>query len=541
MMEPDEGIILQAAQRVLNGEVAYRDFFSFYTPGSFYFLAAIFKIFGSSILVARTALAATGAALSVLTYLIARRACTRTWALVTAGLVTLTSVAFRFLVLHNWDSTLWASLAVYSALRWQETATRRWAAAMGTFCAVTVLFEQSKGAGLLLGLLVGFLLVRVVSGSSQGHLVASPDPIAAFAGPVAPPALVPKLGEASKLERSPCRTQWLAAAVGFALPVLFTLAWFASRHALDPMLADWVWPLHHYSQANRVPYGYQNWSESSRAATFGGPSGIQTFLAILVVTPCFLVPVLPIVALGILANVSFRSLRQGINDEKTAYYILVTSSLAGLLVSVVTVRADILHIMYLAPLFYLVLAWILDGRDLRSGLFRALQPALRVCVLAVFGLLAAVLLIRSIGTKINIATRRGTVSVPARDTVLDYTLAHVAPGSKVLIYPYLPLYYYLTDTYSPAPFDYIQPGMHTADQVAELQHSLASDRTRIVIFEYPFYEKIANSWSNTPIEAIGRDPMVDYIESQYRACSVLHSAMGWRFLFMIRKDLACPP
>ncbi|HEV2730638.1 MAG TPA: hypothetical protein VGV15_11460, partial [Terriglobales bacterium] len=31
-MEPDEGIILQGAQRILGGEVLYRDFFSFFTP-----------------------------------------------------------------------------------------------------------------------------------------------------------------------------------------------------------------------------------------------------------------------------------------------------------------------------------------------------------------------------------------------------------------------------------------------------------------------------------------------------------------------------
>ena len=47
-MEPDEGIILQGAQRILQGEVLYRDFFSFYTPGSYYLLAALFKVFGSS-------------------------------------------------------------------------------------------------------------------------------------------------------------------------------------------------------------------------------------------------------------------------------------------------------------------------------------------------------------------------------------------------------------------------------------------------------------------------------------------------------------
>lgn len=541
MMEPDEGIILQAAQRVLIGQVAYRDFFSFYTPGSFYFLAAIFKVFGSSIQVARTVLAATGAALSVLTYLIARRVCSRGWSLVAAGLVTLTSVAFRFLVLHNWDSTLWASLAIYSALRWQETGRRRWAAAMGTFCADAVLFEQSKGAGVILGLTVGFLVVWVSRRRGHGRLFASLPPIAPFRGPSTPPDPVLKPSDETTSQSYLIGIHWLAALLGFALPMVLTLAWFSSRHALAPMLRDWVWPLQHYSRANSVPYGYQNWSESSRAALFGGHSWVQTFVATLVVTPCFLVPVLPIVAMGMLAGISVQALRRRATGEKTAYYILVTASLTGLLVSVVTVRADILHIMYLAPVFYLVLAWVLDGRDIRSGLFRALQPALRVFIVVVFSLLAATLLARSIGAKISIATRRGTINVPARDTVLEYTLAHVAPGSKILVYPYLSLYYYLTGTYSPGPYDYIQPGMHTGQQVAELQRSLASDHTRIVIFEYPFYEKIANSWSNTPIEAIARDPMVDYIDGQYRSCQLLRSAAGWRFLFMIRKDLPCPP
>ena len=55
-LEPDEGIVLEGAQRILRGEVLYRDFFSYFTPGSYYFLALLFKIFGSSFLVARTAL-----------------------------------------------------------------------------------------------------------------------------------------------------------------------------------------------------------------------------------------------------------------------------------------------------------------------------------------------------------------------------------------------------------------------------------------------------------------------------------------------------
>src|SRR6266513_5299861 len=76
-MEPDEGIILQGAQRILRGEVLYRDFFSFFTPGSYYFVALLSRIFGSSMLVARSTLAFYGGIFSILVYLLSRRVCTR--------------------------------------------------------------------------------------------------------------------------------------------------------------------------------------------------------------------------------------------------------------------------------------------------------------------------------------------------------------------------------------------------------------------------------------------------------------------------------
>src|SRR5215472_6310093 len=44
-MEPDEGIVLQGAQRILQGQVLYRDLFSFITPGSYYLLVLVFGIF----------------------------------------------------------------------------------------------------------------------------------------------------------------------------------------------------------------------------------------------------------------------------------------------------------------------------------------------------------------------------------------------------------------------------------------------------------------------------------------------------------------
>src|SRR5215467_14491074 len=100
-IEPDEGIVLLGAERILHGQIPYRDFFSFYTPGSFYIVAFIFKLFGDSFAIARASVAIAGAVCSLITYLLARRTCLRSISIFAAILATTCGSAFRFLVLHN--------------------------------------------------------------------------------------------------------------------------------------------------------------------------------------------------------------------------------------------------------------------------------------------------------------------------------------------------------------------------------------------------------------------------------------------------------
>src|SRR5712692_2766216 len=504
-MEPDEGIILQGAQRILNGEVLYRDFFSFFTPGSYYFLTLLFKIFGSTILVARTALVFFGGVYSVVNYLLARRVCSRGSALMVAGLVTLTTLPYRFLILHNWDSTLWTCLALYCVVRLLESSRWMWAFAAGSFASLTFLFEQSKGAGLCLGLGVGLLAITLMNREK--------------------PALN--------------GTQLTGLALGLAWPFVLTLAYFGAKHALSLMLADWLWPFQHYSLANRVPYGYQNWSDSTRHILFGTGSWGVRLITALTISPCFLVPVLPIIGAGLLVYWLMQMGRRRAPQPKCAYYVLLCSALSGLLLSVVIVRADIIHFMYLQPIFLLVLAWIADGRDLPGQVFKRVRPFLNAFVLMAFVLFAVALLVRTLTASNKVVTRRGLVTVPKQDTVIDYVQAHVHAGESILVYPYLPLYYYLTETFSPSRYEYFQPGMNTPQQAQDLLSQLQSRRVRVVLFESSFGEKIPHSWPGTPVTAIAHDPVADYILREYRSCAILQSPSEWRFLFMVRKDMTC--
>lgn len=504
-VDPDEGIILQGAQRILDGQVLYRDFFSFFTPGSYYFTAAVFRLFGDSLIVARTAVALIGAGYSPLTYLLARRVCSRQSSLLVTGLMSVTALPFRFLVVHNWDSTLWACLALYCAVRLLETPSYQWAFAAASFTSLTSLFEQSKGVGLLIGLGVGFVLVAF--GGQQPTLFT--------------------------------RRQLLAVASGLTWPFLATFLYFASQHALRPMVAGWFWPLQHYSAANRVPYGYDNLSDEMRQIVFhSGPIGVRA-LKILAFSPPIWIPILPLFALALVIRLAVRKVRGSLLSPEWSYYALVAAAIAGLLLSIIVVRVDHEHFFYLQPIFFLILAWMMDGRNIRGPRFAQIAPVVGLCLTMSLLTMGGALLLR-VHTGKTIATRRGTVTTRPEDTVIEYVQARVAPGEHILIYPYLSLYYYLTSTYSPTRYEYYQPGMHTREQLQEMLRDVSTHPVRVVLYDPSFAEHAQKSWPNTPASAFAYDPLAGYIMREYRKCTTLSSATGWKFWFMVRKEMPCP-
>ncbi len=64
----DEGLVLVGAERVFNGEVPYRDFWTMYGPGQFYLTSLLYSLFGISDLVLRFSDIAAKAAIVALAY-----------------------------------------------------------------------------------------------------------------------------------------------------------------------------------------------------------------------------------------------------------------------------------------------------------------------------------------------------------------------------------------------------------------------------------------------------------------------------------------
>jgi hypothetical protein len=151
----DEGIFLEGAQRIVRGQVPYRDFFTYFTPGSYYWIALRFKLLGTSLFAGRVILLAYGGTLSLVLYMLARRTCSRRVAALAAWL---------FLVIDRLigSSCRTTGIARAGAPRRKRPwlgFNRRGSALARDLVSVTCLFDQPKGFGLIVGFSLGFLII----------------------------------------------------------------------------------------------------------------------------------------------------------------------------------------------------------------------------------------------------------------------------------------------------------------------------------------------------------------------------------------------
>lgn len=499
----DEGIILQAAERVLRGQIPYRDFFLFYTPGSVCIQAALFKLFGDSLVVARMGIAFVGAVCSTIAYCLARRVCSRRISLLAAGLTAALSVTYRFVVVHNWYSTLFATLALYAAVRLLESGDRSWAFMLGSLAALTTLIEQSKGGALCGGLVLAYVILQIGSSEKRRNW-----------------SNLPALG------------------LGFIWPWVLTFLYFGANKSVGVMFQDWLWPLYHYTQANHVFYGHLSWAQSVRDSLYTEPLGIRIW-EYLSLSPLLIVPLLPLVATVWFAFWTHELWKRRTSSPDAGYYVLMSAVSLGLLLCILIVRTDITDFMYQVPVWYVVLAWILQPRNTKYRLLQKFRPYLLVYVCVAFGMMSFALLLGVNSASVRTETRRGILMTVNQETVIPAIQARVPAGSELLVYPYLPLYNYLTATHSPARVDYFQVGMSTSEQAQDIIQSLQTQNTRWILFDPGFAERIPDVWPNTPINLLANDSVSEYIARQYHVCQVLKAGASLQFQLMVRQGEKC--
>lgn len=147
----DEGLVLTDAMRVMAGQVPHRDFYLIYGPLQSYLVAALFELFGPSVLVARLFDVAIKSCLVLSAYLITATYCRRSIAAAAALLFLLWFFAinaYGMIVTPIALLLLWATMLVLPVpLRPRPTPLQ--ASLAGALAALTALFRYELGLALV--------------------------------------------------------------------------------------------------------------------------------------------------------------------------------------------------------------------------------------------------------------------------------------------------------------------------------------------------------------------------------------------------------
>ena len=165
----DEGFVLHVAERVMQGQVPYRDFFTQLTPGAFVALAAVFSVTGPSVMVGRWLTLLLGLAITALLYWGARRLVSRPTAALAALAFPVWGIGQGwFYPNYSWFALAFCVAALCTYLRYSHLAfagrseserqARAWLIYTGMLCGLAAFCKQNMGLYTMLALCCAALL-----------------------------------------------------------------------------------------------------------------------------------------------------------------------------------------------------------------------------------------------------------------------------------------------------------------------------------------------------------------------------------------------
>jgi hypothetical protein len=459
-----EGTLVEGAVRTVHGQLLGRDFFGPMGPGTFYWLALFFKLFGMTFLASRICLFVSSLSTALSVYFLSRRVC-RSYQVLPCVLVFATYVCGQWpTISHHVDSNCFALLAVVCMVLWQDSRNNWLLVAAGALAGATTLILQPKGILLLLAFLVWLWMQHRRRSTPLTALV------------------------------------WVTAACLGVVASMLTYFW--SRGALgDLIYANVVWPSRYYGPTFSVHYAsfisnnFKNW-----VAPMHGVNWTVGMASILVI-PFLFVAALPALVLLLGAGDGVKAMRMEIVLYWLAGSALWFSELH---------RKDIAHLVFGSPLLIILCIFYLQKRQ-KKGFDLALQLLYIVSV----SLAAANLIVALVARPM--ATRVGEVHVAAYDPVLTAIDEHVPPGGEILIYPYSPMYYFLSATSNPTRYSAFSYNFKVGSQFVldEVIRNLDQHKVKYVLWDKAMEDRIGDLI--TPSMPLKRFLIAPYLESHYKA------------------------
>lgn len=416
----DEGIILEAAQRMAAGSRLYVDFFGYMSPGGYWLQELAFRALGLSMRSARLVVILDFALQCALLFWITRRISTRP----TAWWITFLFFAFQasnptlLTSAHRWDSAALALGSIAAAMlggRWRIAS-----GALAVFAAVVT--PSVAGVAAVTG--VWLAIARDWRGAWF------------FAGG--------------------------ASAAGFA-----AIGYMAAAGIWSGFLDQMQWLRTHYSGVNVMPYGS---IIGGYPALFEGASGWELALRGALVFCIALPAALPLAAA---CGWGVRWIRRRALEPEVLYLL---GCMAAFVISCLP-RADVMHLAFVAPLGY-----ALTGALAAVALPRRAQ-FFTAAGFTVFAAVFLLNYRNELSGDVAVNSPVGGIRV-ARDSapaVADL-LQRVRPGDTLFVHPYLPLLYFLTQARNPTRFSYLAPGMMSKAEEQSALESLRRDAPRWILY-----------------------------------------------------------
>lgn len=424
----DESHFLYEAKRIRDGEVIYRDFFQFVTPGAPYAMAFLFWVFGTTIQTARIATAVLHGLTGVVMYATCRglRIRPALAILPSIAFVTICQPAWQFASWH-WFSTFFTMLVMLTMVRGPWASRPRWAFVPGLATGLLIAVQQQKGLAIGSGVGAIFVLDYLIG--------------LRFA------------------EREPFRRlliRLLCYAAGVALVVIPLLASIVLIAGFQPVWDALVmFPLVNYRKSFRTTWGAVFWITEGYAN--------YTFPVLLKYLPLALLPACLRAGAALLRGRDRHALRQLI--------VLIVSAASATLS--IWYFPDFIHVAFVAPVYLIgaaeALHWVL-------GFIRVERPRAVVTGLVTAALLIALgLHLRRNALLLHDQYRYphdtafGRVDFPVRwePLLIDRAreLLAASPSMTLFAYPNTCEPYLTTGGRNPTPYQYFQanvsPRQHT--------------------------------------------------------------------------------
>jgi len=406
----DEGIYLDAAERILHGQKPYVDFFGYMSPGSFWMQALAFRLLGVTLAAGRVLVIGYVALECALIYWLVERYASGATAIVT----TLFFLAFEIAdpsiltAQHRWDSGALALASIALCVASQPESLDRWLMVSGILAGCAALATPS------------IALVALVT-------------LAWLAWPA---------GQRRQ-------AGWYLLGLAMAGTGAGAALWL--NGSLPALLRQLQWLSQNYATVNSMPYGS---IIGGYAALFKDASGWELLVRCCVVLCLALPAVLPVVAIaggGILL-----AQRKSPSDPLRSVMPYLLLSIAALAASAHP-RSDVAHLAYVAALPYAVVSILA---------YRWLAPRPRAWLTISIAVWAAVFAwqAKPPGSLRRLDTPAGNVQATAEQVqVVEDLLSRVHPDQSLFVYPYKPLLYFLTQAQNPTRYSYLSPGMMTAE------------------------------------------------------------------------------